>query len=63
MNGNRASGLRKGYSGPSLHGSSCPDQKGIAAKGDFRQASHTMQKMKSCVSFYHGTPGLGSDAY
>ena len=45
MNGNRASGLKKGYSGPSLHGSNCSDQKGIATKGDFRQASHTMQKM------------------
>ncbi len=45
MNGNRASGLKKGYSGPSLHGSNVENQKGIATKGDFRQASHTIQKM------------------
>ena len=44
MNGNRASGLRRGYIGPSLHGSNASDQKGIAMTGDFRQASHTMQK-------------------
>ncbi len=44
MNGNRASGLRRGYAGPSLHGDNASDQKGIAMKGDFRQASHTMQK-------------------
>ena len=44
MNGNRPSGLRKDFSGPSLHGGNCPYQKGIAAKGDFRQASQTMQK-------------------
>ena len=44
MNGNRASGLKKGYAGPSLHGNNAPDQKGIVSKGDFRQASHTMQK-------------------
>ncbi len=30
-----SSGLKKGYSGPSLHGSIGPDQNGIAAKGDF----------------------------
>ena len=46
MNGNRgASGLSKGYSGPSLHGSNASDQRNIELKGDFRQASHTMQKM------------------
>ncbi len=44
MNGNRASGLKKGYSGPSLHGCNGPDQTGIATQGDFRQASHTMKK-------------------
>ncbi len=50
MNGNRASGLRRDYVGPSLHGSNAPDQKDIAAKGDFRQASHTIEKKapKSC---------------
>ena len=46
MNGNRASGLRKGYAGPSLHGDNASDQKGIVMKGDFRQASHTHQKKK-----------------
>ena len=47
MNGNRgASGLCKGYSGPSLHGSNASDQRNIEMKGDFRQASHTMQKKK-----------------
>ncbi len=44
MNGNRASGLWKGYSGPSLHGSDATDQKCVAPKGDFRQASHTTEK-------------------
>ncbi len=44
MNGNRASGLRSRYTGPSLHGGNDPDQKGIALKGDFRQASHTITK-------------------
>ena len=47
MNGNRASGLKKGYSGPSLHGGNTLDQKGIAMKGDFRQASHTISKRAS----------------
>ena len=46
MNGNRASGLKKGNSGPSLHGGPESYRKGIAAKGDFRQASHTVQKMQ-----------------
>ncbi len=41
--------MRKGYVGPSLHGSNDPDQKGIATKGDFRQASHTIQKMSLSV--------------
>ena len=40
MNGYRASGLRKKYSGPPLHGSPVPDQKDMTPKGDFRQASH-----------------------
>ncbi len=44
MNGNRASGLKKGYSGPSLHGGNTLDQKGIAMTGDLRQASHTISK-------------------
>ncbi len=44
MNGNRASGLRKGYTGPSLHGDVGADQKGMIPKGDFRQASHTNEK-------------------
>ena len=38
--------LRKRYSGTSLNGGNCPDQKGFAIKGDFRQASHTMQKIQ-----------------
>ena len=46
MNGNRASGLKKGYSGPSVRGSNYPDRKGIETRGDFRQASHTIQKMQ-----------------
>ncbi len=50
MNGNRASGLRKGYSGPSLHGNNDPDQKDFVLKGDFRQASHTIPKIMSLVN-------------
>ncbi len=46
MNGNRASDLRRDYAGPPLHGGNAPDQKDIAAKGDFRQASHTIKKKK-----------------
>ncbi len=53
MNGNRASGLRRGYAGPSLHGDNASDQKGIAMKGDFRQASHTHQKIKFYGNYYH----------
>ncbi len=44
MNGNRASGLRKGYAGTSLHGGNHPDQEDIAMKGDFRQAPTLYQK-------------------
>ena len=44
MNGYRASGLRKKYSGPPLHGSPVPDQKDMTPKGAFRQASHTIPK-------------------
>ena len=47
MNGNIASGLRKRYSGPSLHGGIGADQNGIIPKGDFRQVSHTNEKMWS----------------
>ena len=39
--------LRRGYFGPSLHGSNALDQKGIETKADFRQASHTIQKMNA----------------
>ena len=46
MNGNSASGLRKGYAGPSLHGGTDADQNGIIPKGDFRQASHTNEKIR-----------------
>ncbi len=67
MNGNRASGLKKGYSGPSLHGSNVPDQKGITTKGDFRQASHTMQKMYKlapfCISVICITTGSTSGSF
>ncbi len=58
-NGNRASGLRRGYSGPSLHGGSAPDQKDIALKGDFRQASHTIEKIekKGILKFIWIFPG------
>ncbi len=52
MNGNRASGLRRDYVGPSLHDSNAPDQKDIAAKGDFRQASHTIEKIEKIIFGY-----------
>ncbi len=62
MKGNRASGLRKGYSGPSLHGGNDPDQKGITTQGDFRQASHTIQKKLFLVHPLPGwTPIIGRD--
>ena len=32
-----------------INGSNDPDQKGIATKGDFRQASHTIQKIQKMV--------------
>ncbi len=44
MNGNRASGLRRRYSGPSQHGGNGADPNGIIPKGDFRQTSHTNEK-------------------
>ena len=45
MNGNRASGLRKRNKGPPLHSGIGADQKGTIPKGDFRQASHTNEKI------------------
>ena len=47
MNGNRASGLRKGYAGPSLHDGNSADQQSTEPKGDFRQASHTNEEKTS----------------
>ena len=46
MNGNRASGLRWDYTGPSLHGSNVPEQMDIAVKGDFGKPP-TLSKKKT----------------
>ncbi len=53
MNGNRASGLRKGYPGPSLHDGTDADQKGIEPKGDFRRVLSNEPELSTISTLFY----------